>query len=67
MLKYRVESFGRDCLGNSSGYRVVRDYGFQKEIAGTFVANIYEAGSHDRAYNNAVVMCENMNRAAEAE
>ena len=45
-----VEPFGRDCLGNSTGYRVAEygPHGFF-QVHKTFVADIYEPGSHDRA------------------
>jgi hypothetical protein len=34
---YRVMPFGRDCLGNITGYRVLTRDGSGARIAGTFV------------------------------
>lgn len=74
-MSFKVRSFGRDCLGNISGYVVERyvwvprEWSKRKdgtcleiEVAGTFVGNIYEAGSFDRAKADAQALCDRLNR-----
>lgn len=58
---WRVESFGRDCLGNISGYCIVRGYGWRREIVGQFCGDIYETGSFDRAYQQAAGVADRLN------
>lgn len=72
--EYTVSPFGNDCLGNVSGYMVAR-YVWKpdasskradglimvREIAGSFVANIYEPGSHAAALASAEALCRAMN------
>ncbi len=48
-IKPRIETFGLDCLGNVSGYRVVSGFGKDWECHAQFVANLYVAGSHAEA------------------
>lgn len=60
-IKWRVSSFGRDCLGNVSGYRVVRGFGWDTELDSQFVADLYEPGSHAIAKVNASRRCAALN------
>ena len=59
--KWRVETYGRDCLGNISGYRVVRFHGLRTEFAGNFPVDIYIAGSFDLAEHRALRLCRALN------
>lgn len=68
--QYKVETFGRDCWGNISGYQVVRrgynqfpngEYYFDTDTAGKFVANLYEDGSFGRAKQDAVDLMNEKN------
>jgi len=60
-MLWNVRSFGHDCLGNISGYIVERYVANQREIAGTFVGNIYEPGSFGRAKVKAVMLAAKLN------
>lgn len=44
-----VQTFGMDCLGNITGYRVYEGYGQQRRVVAQFCVDIYEPGSFDRA------------------
>lgn len=61
----RIESFGQDCLGNITGYRVVRYFGAEKEIVQAFIGNIYEPGSFDRAREGAEEVMRRVNEGVE--
>ena len=63
MDEWRVTSFGQDCLGNVTGYAVVRGFGARRVTAegGTFVGDIYKPGSHDEAHAKATALCEKLN------
>jgi hypothetical protein len=63
--KYDVRPFGRDCLGNISGYVVARGHGLKYEVAGTYVGDIYEPGSFEAARIEAESVCERVNRLVE--
>jgi hypothetical protein len=71
---WKVSTFGRDCIGNITGYRVERrrwrytgnpyrkdGMNLSHEIAGQFVGNIYEAGSFDRAKAKADTLAAKLN------
>mgnify|MGYP001617988606 CR=1 FL=1 len=60
-LNWQVGTFGRDCLGNISGYRVFR-YEGQSLVAPYWESgDIYEPGSFERAKANCEAVCERMN------
>jgi hypothetical protein len=72
--KYEVHTFGRDCLGNITGYRVGRyvwrytgnsyradGMNLIYDLAGQFVGNIYEPGSFGRAKTQAEVLARRLN------
>lgn len=74
MNAWKVESFGADCLGNISGYRVSRyvwvprpwsgrrdGLSQELEIAATFVGNIYRNGSFEKAKTQADALCASLN------
>lgn len=62
--EWLVGSFGRDCMGNVSGYRVYRSCGqLGPEVAHYEVANIYEPGSHDAAHAFCVGAARDLNAA----
>jgi hypothetical protein len=60
---YRIESFGRDCMGNITGYRVVTGHGPTWRCApdGRFIGDIYIPGSFAAAYARAVDLCARLN------
>lgn len=58
---YRVESFGRDCWGNISGYRVTTGYGWNRTTAQLFFGDLYERGSFERARLEADALCAKLN------
>lgn len=57
----RVEPFGRDCLGNITGYRVYQGHGQQRTVAGQFCGNIYAPGSFDHARTQAESLAASLN------
>jgi hypothetical protein len=59
--RWRVVAYGRDCLGNTSGYRVVRGAGWNQETGGVFSGNIYEPGSFDHARESANTLVGELN------
>lgn len=61
MSAYRVESFGRDCLGNITGYRIVQGAGRDATFHGAFIGDIYEPGSFGRALSEANRRCGELN------
>jgi hypothetical protein len=75
-LMWTVETFGRDCLGNITGYRVERrvwrftgnpfrrdGLNLMLDIAGHFVADLYEIGSHEKAKAKAEALAAKLNSA----
>lgn len=56
--QYEVRPFGRDCLGNISGYYV---RGPQGENMGQYVADIYERGSRVLAKRAADILAAGLN------
>ena len=56
----RIESFGQDCLGNITGYRVYEGYGANRVCRGQFCGDIYVPGSFDRAYREAEELLANL-------
>jgi hypothetical protein len=74
---YIVSPFGLDCLGNASGYMVARyiwrrDASSKRadgllmvrEVAGSFVADLYVPGSHAAALASAEALCRAKNSEA---
>ena len=57
---YRLETFGRDCLGNITGYRVVTGVGRAFQVIGAFVGNIYVPGSFQSARDMAEAMLRSL-------
>ncbi|MBX3533379.1 MAG: hypothetical protein KF826_03435 [Xanthobacteraceae bacterium] len=60
---FEVRSFGRDCLGNITGYVIRRGFGLKAEDAGVFVGNIYRPGSFEKAKQEAEARCASINAA----
>lgn len=71
---YAVRSFGSDCLGNITGYRVERyvwrpwkhsersdGLGQFLDVAGQFCGNIYREGSFEKARAEADELCNSLN------
>lgn len=76
MSGYTVRSFGNDCLGNITGYLVERyvwvprpwsgrtdGLCLEREVAGTFVGDLYKPGSFAVAAQNADKLCSKLNGA----
>ena len=62
--RYQVRSFGRDCLGNVSGYCVVdtaRVSQLNDGIIQRFVADLYIEGSHKKASDDARALADKFN------
>jgi hypothetical protein len=59
--EYRVEEFGRDCLGNITGYRVVTGYGPTKVTAKRYCGDIYTPGTFEGARDLADFQCDLLN------
>jgi len=60
---WTIETVGSDCLGNISGYRVVkRGSRGTAEYGGTFVGNIYTPGSFEHALWAANARCADLAR-----
>ena len=56
---YKITTFGRDSLGNITGYLIVdKKTGIPQK---TFVGDIYVDGSFERAHNNANTACRMLN------
>jgi hypothetical protein len=60
---WKVKTFGRDCMGNITGYVVERYHGRHREIADTFVGDIYVPGSFEDAEDRATRLCAELNEA----
>lgn len=73
---FEVKTFGNDCLGNITGYRVQRSewvprpysqrddgLSYETEVRGQFIGNIHEGGSFDRAKAEAEARCAALNQA----
>ena len=59
---FEVEAFGRDCLGNISGYQIVkRVRGVVVSCAGHFFPD--ESGSYENARHEADEACAKLNAA----
>lgn len=56
--RFAVRSFGRDCLGNVTGWRVI-DIA-DNRVCGQFIGDLYEEGSHRAAFANAHMMARNL-------
>jgi hypothetical protein len=65
MVRFQVRSFGQDCLGNVTGYRVIDTT--EHRVCGQFVGDIYETGSHMRAYTHACTMARSLEESTAAE
>jgi hypothetical protein len=59
--KWEVSTFGNDCLGNITGYRVTRYCARRLEIAGAFCGNIYVPGSFGKAMVEAEALADRLN------
>ena len=62
--RYQVRSFGRDCMGNVSGYCVVDTWHVTQRDSGiieSFIANLYTEGSHKLASDNARKLADKFN------
>lgn len=59
-----VEPFGRDCLGNITGYRVYEGHGQRRTVAGQFCGDIYVRGSFELAHLRAGALADTLNFAA---
>ena len=44
-----IETFGRDCMGNITGYRIVDGTGPTWRVMASFVGDIYVPGSFAKA------------------
>jgi hypothetical protein len=71
---FRVVPFGRDCLGNITGWRVMRSgwahtgnphrrdgMNYLEEVKGQFVGNLYRAGSFEEAERKAAALAATLN------
>lgn len=65
-LKWKVQSYGRDCMGNATGYRVYR-YAPELEVAICYVGDVYVAGSFHKANCDAGRACDMLNQATSGE
>lgn len=59
-MRYYIAPFGRDCLGNVSGYDV-RDGACAGHVVKRLVADLYVAGDHARARAAAQTECDAFN------
>lgn len=57
-MKYSVTSFGQDCLGNCTGWRVVDEYG---SVHQQFVGDIYKPDEREAAHEAALSLCASLN------
>lgn len=66
-MPWRVETFGRDCYGNITGYRVVRGHGFTLEFDRSYAGNIYRPASFDEARQWAEDRCRALNDGSQSQ
>lgn len=58
---YRTVTWGRDCMGNVRGYRVVRGAGFGREVIQTFTASACDPDACRAARAAAQALCDQLN------
>jgi hypothetical protein len=65
-IRYTVQPFGRDCLGNCTGWMVVDRTKCRKNdnpCVQTFVGNIYQSEQREAAFQAALALADRLNQA----